>query len=198
MHKDNTTISALGCLSLWLRLKLNKDIEANNRTRELATFNHVSNLALYLQPGSVLASYVTISNAKIKTLRISGMIESHAEVFSSYLVQQFALKADSAQADKHKLEIQESDPEAKCRCISGSKLVGYNSLKETNLLFPDALFLTKLYSPCPLPLFVQSVLKKFVVNFHRIPSKKHTVVKSKSTVYIWNIDTVAHKFSVKC
>jgi len=103
----------------------------------------------------------------------------------------------SARVDKRRLETQESDPDAKHCCISGSKLITYNLLEETNLLFPDGLFLTKLYSPLPFPLFVQSILEKIVINSHRIPSKKHTVVKTKSTVYIWNIDTITLEFGIK-
>ena len=196
-HKDKATISALCHLSLWLHLKANQTIEAANRARELATFNYLSDPTVYLQPGSALASYVTISDSKISTLQISSMAESHREVMPSYLVQQFALKAESARADKRKLETQESDPDAKRCCMSGSKLIVYNPLKENDLLFPDSLFLTELYSPLPLPLFVQSVLEKIVVNAHRIPLKKHTVVETKSTVYIWNIEAISHEFSIK-
>ena len=93
-HKDEDTILALCCLSLWLRLKVNQTIEAANRAQELATFNHISDATVYLQPGSALASYVTISDSKTDTLRILGMIKSHAEVMPTYLVQQFTLEAD--------------------------------------------------------------------------------------------------------
>src|SRR5271168_2434321 len=68
-HKDVFISSLLSKLSLCEKLSKNKDIEDQNKMRELKKFNHHMDPALYPETGSENASFITINDAELKDLK---------------------------------------------------------------------------------------------------------------------------------
>src|ERR1700678_755122 len=68
-HKDDFISTLLGKLQLREKLVKNKEIEEQNKAREMRTCNHHLDPASYPLPGSETASFITINETNMMDLK---------------------------------------------------------------------------------------------------------------------------------
>ena len=80
-HKDDVISSFLSKLSLREKLSTNKEIEEKNKERELKTLKNKQDPTAFPDPGSEVASFVTIDEADMEDLEI---VRGNPGVFQGY------------------------------------------------------------------------------------------------------------------
>jgi hypothetical protein len=178
-HKDDFISSLLSKLSLREKLFKNKEIEDKNKDRELTNFNHHMDPAAYPQPGSEIASFITIDEADVRDLKDPSILARFMNTVPDFLLLRITRenRADKEEREKRKLEELSSltsdiSPEAKRRRMDGSKAAERVIGTQRDIEFSDILFTTNAHVPIPLPFFRNANLRYIIDQAATLPTTK--------------------------
>ena len=199
-HSSPTVIEMLKKLSLASILRKNKKIETANDERSLKTMAHVEDPEGHPQPGSEMASLVTIDSANMKLLRIPSYFSTLREWIYLSLAQELA-EAELKEKLKRKAasDTDTQSPEetlrTKWRCMDGSNLVEKVAGVYSPLEFAQSLFDTELHVSVPLPFFLNKNLQILIDEASTLPTLKSNPLPGESKgVYILDIEKLADRF----
>ena len=85
-HKDDLVSSLLSKLSLHEKLSKNKEIEDQNKNRDLKNYNHLTDPLTHPKPGSENASFITIDEVDLKDLKDPSILARFSNFLPDYLL----------------------------------------------------------------------------------------------------------------
>src|SRR5271168_3793252 len=85
-HKDDFISTLLGKLQLREKLVKNKEIEEQNKAREMRTCNYHLDHASYPLPGSETASFITIDETDMMDLKDPSVLARFMAIMPDYLL----------------------------------------------------------------------------------------------------------------
>ena len=109
-HKDNFISSLLSKLQLREKLVKNKEIEDQNKAREMKTYNHHLDPASHPVPGSEMASLITIDEADLTDLKDPSVLSRFLAVIPDSLLFRIT-RENRAEKEKRKLDESNTSPE---------------------------------------------------------------------------------------
>jgi hypothetical protein len=178
-HKDDFISSLLSKLSLRDKLSRNKEIEDQNKARDLQRFNHHIDPILNPEAGSETASFITIDEADLRDLKDPSIINRFMTVIPDYLLLRVTreIRADKEDREKRKLEeptsqLSDLSQDAKRRRMDGSKAAERVIGSQRDIEFSDILFTTNAHVPIPLPFFRNANLRYIIDQAATLPTKK--------------------------
>ena len=178
-HKDNLISSLLSKLPLREKLSKNKEIEDENKVRELRTFNHHIDPVAHPEPGSENASFITIDDDDLKDLKDPSIFARFMSVMPDFLLLRITRenRSDKEERDKRKLDehsahAPDSSSEAKRRCMDGSRAADRIIGSQREIEFSDILFATNAHVPIPLPFFRNANLRYIIDQAATLPTIK--------------------------
>src|SRR6266567_4186978 len=179
-HTNPTIIQLLKSLPLISVLQKNKEIETQNAERALRTLNHTSDKVKYPDPGSDVASLITLDSEDRDRFRVP----SFALFFRDYIYSSLAkwitdeeikdkedFKLKRKAGDELKLSPEEAQI-AKRRCMDGKKLVPWVVGVPWQAKFPQSLFDMEGCVAVPLPFFLNENLQILNVKAATLPTIK--------------------------
>ena len=174
-HTSPTIIQLLKNLSLPNILQKNKKIEADNNARSAKTLNHALDPAAYPQPGSEVASLITINPEDLARLRVPSFFASvHDFIYSSlarYLANE-ELKEKEEKKRKDDDILAEDVRLSKRHCMDGSNHVERVVGEPIPIEFPQSLYDTEICVAVPLPFFLTQNLRSLVDEASTLPTVK--------------------------
>jgi hypothetical protein len=178
-HKDDYISSLLSKLSLRDKLSKNKEIEDQNKNRELRKYNHHMDPAAHPETGSENASFITIDEADVKDLKDPSILARFMNFIPDYLLLRITRenRADKEEREKRKLDELNSSPlessqDAKRRRMDGSKAAERVIGSQRDIEFSDILFTTNAHVPIPLPFFRNANLRYIIDQAATLPTTK--------------------------
>ena len=194
-HKDDFISSLLSKLSLREKLSKNKEIEAQNKDRELRFYNHHLDPQAHPETGSETASFITIDEADVKDLKDPSILARFLNVVPDSLLLRITreIRADKEEREKRKLDELNSSPtdfspESKRRRMDGSKAAERVIGSQRDIEFSDVLFTTNAHVPIPLPFFRNANLRYIIDQAATLPTTKSNPLPGESKgQYILNI-----------
>ena len=177
-HKDDFISSLLSKLSLREKLSKNKEIEDQNKTRELRRYNHHLDPDAHPDTGSDNASFVTIDEADMKDLKDPSILARFMNVVPDFLLLRITreMRADKEDREKRKLEelnpVPEYSLDAKWRRMDGTKAAERVIGTQREIEFSDILFTTNAHVPIPLPFFRNANLRYIIDHAATLPTTK--------------------------
>ncbi|KAF8806492.1 hypothetical protein BYT27DRAFT_7101578, partial [Phlegmacium glaucopus] len=178
-HKDDLISSLLSKLQLREKLVKNKEIEDQNKAREVKTYNHHLDPFAYPEPGSETASFITIDDLDVKDLKDPSILARFLNTVPDYLLLRITRenRAEKEERDKRKVDdlmtsACEASQDAKRRRMDGSKaaerIVGIQRAIE----FSEILFTTNVHVPIPLTFFRNAHLRYMIDHAATLPTIK--------------------------
>ena len=176
-HKDDFISSLLSKLSLREKLSKNKEIEEQNKTRELKNYNHHIDPIAHPEIGSENASFITIDEADLKDLKDPSVLARFSNLIPDFLLLRITreIRADKEEREKRKLDdshVSEFSLDAKRRRMDGSKAAERIIGSQRDIEFSDILFTTNAHVPIPLPFFRNENLRYIIDQAATLPTTK--------------------------
>ena len=180
-HKDVFISSLLSKLSLRDRLLKNKEIEEQNKDRDLKSYNHRLDPDSYPDPGSENASFITIDEVDMKDLKDPSILARFMNVVPDFLLLRITreMRAEKEEREKRKLDelnslnvSSEHSLDAKRRRMDGSKAADRVIGSQRDIEFSDILFTTNAHVPIPLPFFRNANLRYIIDQAATLPTTK--------------------------
>ena len=178
-HKDDIISSLLSKLSFREKLFQNKEIEDQNKNRELKTYNHLRDPVGHPDAGSEIASFITIDEADVKDLKDPSILARFMAFVPDFLLLRITreMRADKEEREKRKLDdlnlhMSEDTLDAKRRRMDGSKAAERIVGSQRDIEFSDILFTTNLHVPIPLPFFRNENLRYIIDQAATLPTTK--------------------------
>ena len=205
-HKDDFISSLLSKLSLREKLSKNKEIEDQNKTRELRRYNHHLDPDAHPDTGSDNASFVTIDEADMKDLKDPSILARFMNVVPDFLLLRITreMRADKEDREKRKLEelnpVPEYSLDAKRRRMDGTKAAERVIGTQREIEFSDILFTTNAHVPIPLPFFRNANLRYIIDHAATLPTTKSNPLPGETKgQFILNIpDMIKGAKGCKC
>jgi hypothetical protein len=176
-HKDDIISLLLSMLSLRKKLSKNKEIEDQNKARELKNFNHHLDPATYPEAGSENASFITIDKADLKDPSILARFSNFPPDFLLLRITR-EIRAEKEERDKRRLDelnshATEPSQVAKRRRMDGSSKAADRIIgSQRDIEFSDILFTTNAHVPIPLPFFRNENLHYIIDQAATLPTTK--------------------------
>ena len=190
-HKDDLISSLLSKLSLREKLSKNKEIEDQNKNRELKRLNHHLDPDLHQETGSENASFITIDEADLKDLKDPSILARFQ--VSNFLPDCLLLRitremrAEKEEREKRKLEeltshASELSQDAKRRRtgMDSSKAAERIIGSQHDIEFSEILFITNAHVPIPLPFFRNENLRYIIDQAATLPTTKSNPLPGES------------------
>ena len=178
-HKDDLISSLLSKLSLRDKLSKNKEIEDENKNRELKNYNHHIDPVLHPEAGSETASFITIDEADLKDLKDPSILARFMTVIPDFLLLRITRenRADKEEREKRKLDellfhASDSSQDIKRRRMDGSRAAERIIGSQREIEFSDVLFTTNAHVPIPLPFFRNENLRYIIDHAATLPTTK--------------------------
>ena len=178
-HKDEFILSLLSKLSLREKLAKNKEIEDQNKARELKKFNHHLDPLAHPDIGSETASFITIDEADVKDLKDPSIFARFSNFIPDFLLLRITreIRADKEEREKRKLDEAHSHTpdislDAKRRRMDGGKAAERIVGSQREIEFSDILFTTNAHVPIPLPFFRNENLRYIIDHAATLPTMK--------------------------
>ena len=177
-HKDAFISSLLSKLSLRDKLSKNKEIEDQNKNRELKTYNHHLDPVAHPETGSENASFITIDEADIKDLKDPSILARFLNFIPDYLLLRITreTRADKEDREKRKLDefhhVSGNSLDAKRRRMDGSRAAERVIGSQRDIEFSEILFTTNAHVPIPLPFFRNENLRYIIDQAATLPTTK--------------------------
>ena len=179
IHKDDIILSLLSKLSLREKLSKNKEIEDQNKNRELRNYNHHMDPVAHPEAGSENASFITIDESDVKDLKDPSILARFQNLFPDYLLLCITceIRADKEEHEKRKLDklnssLLESSLDAKWRSMDGSKAAKRFIGSQRDIEFSNILFTMNAHVPIPLPFFRNTNLHYIIDQAATLPTTK--------------------------
>ena len=186
-HEDDFISSLLSKLSLREKLSKNKEIEEQNKVRELRSYNHHLDPETHPETGSEIASFIMIDEADVKDLKDPSILARFMNVVPDFLLLRITreIRADKEDCEKRKLdELNSSSPdsslESKRRRMDGSKAAERVIGSQHDIEFSDILFTTNAHVPIPLPFFRNANLRYIIDHVATLPTTKSNLLPGES------------------
>jgi hypothetical protein len=194
-HKDEFISSLLSKLSLREKLSKNKEIEDQNKNRELKNYNHHMDPVVHPETGSDNASFVTIDESDLKDLKDPSVLTRFSNFIPDYLLLRITREARSEKEEREKRKLDESTSPAsnssldvKRRRMDGSKAADRIIGSQRDIEFSDILFETNAHVPIPLPFFRNGNLRYIIDQAATLPTtKSNPLVGETKGQFILNI-----------
>ncbi|KAF8802614.1 hypothetical protein BYT27DRAFT_7111984, partial [Phlegmacium glaucopus] len=178
-HKDEVLLSLLSKLQLREKLVRNKEIEDQNKAREVKTYNHHLDPLVYPEPGSETASFITIDDADVKDLKDPSILARFLNNVPDYLLFHITHKNQAEKEEREKRKVNdliatacETSQDAKRRRMDGSKAAECVVGIQRAIEFSDILFTTNVHVPIPLPFFRNANLRYLIDHAATLPTIK--------------------------
>ena len=178
-HKDDLISSLLSKLSLREKLSKNKEIEDQNKNRELKRLNHHLDPDLHQETGSENASFITIDEADLKDLKDPSILARFSNFLPDCLLLRITreMRAEKEEREKRKLEeltshASELSQDAKRRRMDGSKAAERIIGSQRDIEFSEILFITNAHVPILSPFFHNENLCYIIDQAATLPSTK--------------------------
>ena len=182
-HKDDFISSLLGKLQLREKLVKNKEIEDQNKARELKTYNHHLDPASHPEPGSETASFITIDESDLTDLKDPSVLNRFMAVIPDFLL--FHINHEN-RAEKEKRKPDESNTsaeisqEAKRRRMDGNRAAERVVGTQRAIEFSEILFTTNIHVPIPLPFFRNENLRYLIDHAAMLPTLKSNPISGET------------------
>ena len=174
-HKDDFISSFLSKLQLREKLVKNKEIEDQNKARELKTYNHHLDPASHPEPGSETASLITIDEADLTDLKDPSVLNRFLAVIPDSLLVRIT-RENRAEKEKRKPDESnvsaEISQEVKRRRMDGNKAAERVVGTQRAVEFSEILFMTNIHVPIPLPFFRNENLRYLIDHAATLPTIK--------------------------
>ena len=197
-HTSPAIIQLLKNLSLPNILQRNKKIEAENDARSANTLNHALDPVGHPQPGSEVASLITIDAEDLARLRVPSFFISVRDHIYNSLVRHLA---DEELKEKEEKKRKDDDVPAedlrlsKRRCMDGSNHVERVVGEPIPIEFPQSLYDTEICVAVPLPFFLTRNLRSLVDEASTLPTVKSNPSPGETKgIYILNIEKLSTRF----
>jgi hypothetical protein len=164
-HTSPAIIQLLKNLSLPNILQKNKKIEADNDARSAKTLNNALDPVAHPQPGSEVASLITIDPEDLARLRVPSFFASVREFIYSSLARHLADDELKEKEDKKRKDddiLAEDVKISKRHCMDGSNHVERVVGEPIPIEFPQSLYDTEICVAVPLPFFLTRNLRSLV------------------------------------
>ena len=181
-HKDHVISSFLSKLSLREKLSTNKEIEEKNKERELKTLKNKQDPTAFPDPGSEVASFVTIDEADIEDLKDPSMFSRFIAVMPDLLIQRITRENRQEKEEKEKKEKRRLDDNqksssddsrvAKRRCMDGDKAAERVVGSQSPIEFSEIMYITDTHTALPLPFFQNKNLRYIIDHAATLPTIK--------------------------
>jgi hypothetical protein len=186
-HKDDFISSLLSKLSLREKLVKNKEIEDQNKVRELKIFNHHMDPLAHPEIGSENASFITIDEADLKDLKDPSILARFSNFIPDFLLIHITreIRADKEEREKRKLDEVNSHAlelslDAKRRRMDGSKAAERIIGSQRDIEFSNILFVTDAHVPIPLPFFRNENLRYIIDQAATVPTMKSNPLETEA------------------
>ena len=174
-HKDDFISTLLGKLQLREKLVKNKEIEEQNKAREMRTCNHHLDPASYPLPGSETASFITIDETDMMDLKDPSVLARFMAIMPDYLLFRI-LRENRAEKEKRKADDSNTTPDnaqdGKRRRMDGSRAADRVVGTQRAIDFSEILFTTNVHVPIPLPFFRNENLRYLIDHAATLPTVK--------------------------
>jgi hypothetical protein len=194
-HKDEFILSLLSKLQLCEKFIKNKEIEDQNKAREMKTYNHHLDPVSHPVPGLEMASFITINEADLTDLKDPSVLNRFLAVIPDFLL--FCITRENrAEKEKRKVDesnaIPENSQEGKRRCMDGNRAAEHVIGTQRAIEFSDILFTTNVYVPIPLPFFCNKNLCYLIDHVAMLPTtKSNPLLGQTKGQFILNIANLA-------
>jgi len=178
-HRDDFISSLLSKLQLREKLVKNKEIEDENKARELRSYNHHLDPLVYPQPGSEAASFVTIDEADMKDLKDPSIFARCMAIMPDFLLFRITRENRAEKEEKEKRKLDElaftssdDSQDAKRRRMDGSKAASRIIGSQRPIEFSEILFTTNVHIPIPITFFRNENLRYMIDHAATLPTTK--------------------------
>ena len=197
-HTSPTIIQLLKSLSLPNILQKNKKIEADNDARSAKTLNNALDPTHHPEPGSEVASLITIDPEDLARLRIPSFFVSVRDHIYNSLARRLADDELKEKEDKKRKDddVPAEDLRlAKRRCMDGTNHVERVVGEPIPIEFSQALYDTEICVAVPLPFFLTRNLRTLIDEASTLPTVKSNPAPGETKgIYILNIDKLSIRF----
>jgi len=197
-HTSPAIIQLLKNLSLPNVLQRNKKIEAGNDARSTKTLNNALDLAGHPQPGSEVASLITIDPEDLAWLRVPSFFASiHDHIYNSLArrLTDNELKEKEEKKRKDDNIPQEDLRLSKRHCMDGTNHVERVVGEPIPIEFSQSLYDTEVCVAVPLPFFLTWNLWTLVDKASTLPTVKSNPAPGETKgIHILNIDKLSACF----
>jgi hypothetical protein len=172
-HTSPAIVQLLKNLSLPNILQKNKGIEAENDARSAKTLNNALDPVAHPQPGSEVASLITIDPEDLARLRVPSFFASVRDFIYNSLARHLAdedLREKEEKKRKEDVTLPEDARVSKRRCMDGSNHVVRVVGEPIPIEFPQSLYNTEICVAVPLPFFLTRNLRSLVDEASTLPS----------------------------
>ena len=191
-------IQLLKNLSLPNILQKNKKIEAENDARSAKTLNNALDPVAHPEPGSEVASLITIDPEDLARLRVPSFFASVRDFIYNSLVRHLAdeeLREKEEKKRKDDDTLAEDARISKRRCMDGSNHVERVVGEPIPIEFPQSLYDTEICVAVPLPFFLTRNLRSLVDEASTLPTVKSNPAPGETKgTYILNIEKLSARF----
>ena len=189
-------------LSLSARLQQNQKIEAENEARSFKTLDHIHNPTAHPDPGSEMASMITIDEEDLNCLKVStyfSMVQQWIYPSLGNLLTDAKLKEREEKVKRKMLLDDKLTSEearvAKWCCMDGSLHVERVVGAFMPVDFANSLFETELHVTVPLPFFLNKNLCVLIDEASTLPMIKSNPLPGESKgIYILDIEKLSACF----
>jgi hypothetical protein len=178
-HKDDFISSLLSKLSLRDKLSRNKEIEDQNKNRDLKNFNHHMDPIAHPETASENASFITIDDGDLKDLKDPSILARFLNLVPDFLLLRITreIRSEKEEREKRKADdanshMSEFSQDAKRRRMDGSKAAERVIGSQREIEFSDILFTTNAHVPIPLPFFRNENLRYIIDQAATLPTSK--------------------------
>ena len=197
-HTSPAIIQLLKNLSLPNILQKNKGIEAENDARSAKTLNNALDPVAHPQPGSEVASLITIDPEDLARLRVPSFFASVRDFIYNSLARHLAdeeLREKEEKKRKDDVILPEDARVSKRRCMDGSNHVERVVGEPIPIEFPQSLYDTEICVAVPLPFFLTRNLQSLVDEASTLPTVKSNPAPGETKgTYILNIEKLSTRF----
>ena len=174
-HTSPAIIQLLKNLSLPNILQKNKKIEAENDARSTKTLNNTLDPATHPEPGSEVASLITIDPEDLARLRVPSFFASVCDFIYNSLARHLADEELREKEEKKRKDddiLAEDARISKRCCMDGSNHVERVVGEPIPIEFPQSLYDTEICVAVPLPFFLTWNLRSLVDEASTLPTVK--------------------------
>jgi hypothetical protein len=197
-HTSPAIIQLLKNLSLPNILQKNKGIEAENDARSAKTLNNALDLVAHPQPGSEVASLITIDPEDLARLRVPSFFASVRDFIYNSLARHLAdedLREKEEKKRKEDVTLPEDARVSKRRSMDGSNHVERVVGEPIPIEFPQSLYDTEICVAVPLPFILTRNLRSLVDEASTLPTVKSNPAPGETKgTYILNIEKLSTRF----
>ena len=174
-HKDDFISSLLSKLHFREKLVKNKEIEDQNKARELKTYNHHLDPASHPVPGSETASFITIDEDDLADLKDPSVLNRFMAIIPDFLLfrinHENRTEKDKCKPDEPNTSAEISQ-ESKRRHMDGKRAAERVVGTQRAIEFSEILFTTNVHVPIPLPFLRNENLRYLIDHAATLPTIK--------------------------